>query len=216
MTQHRRLRHALIEGMARLDALGMNRNATGNMSVRCADGFLITPSGMPTATMRPRDVVLMAFDGTAHGRRTPSSEWRLHRDILAARPEIGCVLHAHAGFCTTLAVHARGIPAFHYMVAVAGGTSIRCAPYATFGTQDLADGAVAALDGRKACLLAQHGMVALGRDIAEALAVALEVEALAEQYWRALQIGEPPILSDAEMAVVLDKFAAYGRDAQRE
>lgn len=210
-TDPRRLRLALVEGMARLDALGMNRNATGNMAVRAGDGFLITPTGIPTREMRPSDIVSMDFDGHREGRRKPSSEFRLHRDILSARPEIGAVLHSHATFCTTLAVHGRAIPAFHYMIAAAGGTDIRCAPYATFGTQALADVAVAALAGRKACLLAHHGVVVLGRDIDDAFAVAIEVEALAEQYWRALQIGEPPILSDAEMAVVIEKFATYGQ-----
>jgi len=206
-----RARQSLLDGMARLDALGMNRNATGNMALRDGDGFLITPTGMATATMRPDDIVSMTFDGAATGRRKPSSEWRLHRDVLAARPEIGAVVHSHAPFCTTLAVMKRDIPAFHYMIAIAGGSTIRCAPYATFGSQELADSAVAALAGRKACLLAHHGMLALGRDVADALAVAVEVEALAEQYWRALQIGEPEILSDAEMAVVLRKFESYGR-----
>lgn len=209
------LRRALIEGSERLDALGMNRNATGNMSVRYDDGFLITPSGLPSRAMTTADIVYMDLDGTATGRCQPSSEWRLHRDVLARRPDIGAVVHTHASFCTTLAVLKRDIPAFHYMVAVTGGTSVRCAPYATFGSQALADAAVQALEGRKACLLAHHGMLALGHDLDEAVAIAIEVEALAEQYWRALQLGEPDRLSDEEMAVVIDKFKRYGPGAAR-
>lgn len=211
MNDGQALRRALIGGMARLDALGFNRNATGNMSVRCGDGFLLTPTGMPTRDMTPDDIVFLDFAGRIEGRRKPSSEWRLHRDILADRPDIGAVLHSHANFCTTLAVLKRPIPAFHYMVAVAGGSDIRCAPYATFGTRELADAAVAALKDRRACLLAHHGMMALGVDIGHALAVAIEVEALAEQYWRALQIAEPDILPAEEMARVLEKFSGYGQ-----
>lgn len=206
-------RRAVIEGMARLDALGMNRNATGNLSLRLDDGFLITPSGMTTRQMRPGDVVFMDMDGTVHGERLPSSEWRFHRDLLASRPEVNVVLHSHATACITLAALGMEIPAFHYMVAVAGGKTIPCARYATFGTQELSDSAVTALSGRKACLLANHGMIALGATVGGALAVAVEVEALAEQYWRALQIGKPNILSDEEMDRVLEKFGSYGQHA---
>jgi L-fuculose-phosphate aldolase len=151
----------------------------------------------------------------AIGTRLPSSEWRFHRDIYCARPEIGAIVHTHAPFATTLACLDRGIPPFHYMIAVAGGRDIRCAPYATFGTQALSDHAVAALDGRRACLLAHHGMIAAGDSLAQALALAVEVETLAEMYWRALQIGEPRLLPDDEMRVVLEKFRSYGQGAAR-
>src|SRR5262249_53087245 len=152
------------------------------------------------------DVVAMTMDGAAQGPRTPSSEWRFHRDIYAARAEAQAIVHTHSPFATTLSCLERGIPAFHYMIAVAGGSDIRCAPYATFGTQELSDHALRALNGRRACLLANHGMIAMGASLAEAFALAVEVEALAEQYWRALQIGQPIILSDAEMGRVLEKF----------
>ena len=158
----------------------------------------------------------MTIDGTAHGDRLPSSEWRFHRDLYRAREEFRAIVHAHAPFATTLACLRRGIPAFHYMVAMAGGRDIRCAPYATFGSAELAAHAVAAMAGRRACLLANHGMIAAGADLASALALAVEVEGLAEMYWRALQLGEPVILSDAEMdTVVAEKFRSYGQPESR-
>jgi L-fuculose-phosphate aldolase len=150
------------------------------------------------------------MDGAPRGTRKPSSEWRIHRDVFAARPEVNAVLHAHASYATALACLGRTIPAFHYMVAVAGGSDIRCAPYATFGTQELSDGALAALEDRTACLLANHGMIALGESLEAALALAVEVETLAQQYCCALQIGTPNRLSEDEMAVVLAKFKDYG------
>jgi L-fuculose-phosphate aldolase len=154
------------------------------------------------------------MDGTPSGHRKPSSEWRFHRDIYAARPEIGAIVHSHPPFGIALASHGRGIPAFHYMVAMAGGRDIRCAPYATYGTQELSDHAVMALEGRFACLLANHGMIAAGKTLERAVALAVEVESLAEGYWRALQIGEPVILGDAEMDIVIEKFKSYGANAQ--
>jgi L-fuculose-phosphate aldolase len=161
--------------------------------------------------MTPADIVFMRANGTvAPGQREPSSEWRFHRAIFEARPEVGAVVHTHAMFATTLACLGREIPAFHYMVAMAGGDSIRCAPYATFGTQALADHAVKALEGRKACLLANHGMIVVGETLNRALALAVDVETLAAQYWRALQIGDPVILPKAEMRAVLEKFKSYG------
>ncbi len=193
-----------------MNALGINRGTSGNLSVRIAGGLLITPSGVPYDSLRPGKIVAMQIDGSHTGAWEPSSEWRLHRDIYRARENAGAVVHAHPGFATALACLRRGIPAFHYMIAVAGGSDIRCAPYATFGTQALSDGALQALDGRTACLLANHGMVCLGSDLAAALALAVEVEALAAQYWRACQLGAPKLLSKAQMAEVLDRFATYG------
>ncbi len=204
------LREQLLQAAETLADLGLNRGAAGNVSVRDGDGFLVTPSGMPPEIMRPRDMVWMGCDGTVEGERAPSSEWRFHRDILQARPEVGAVVHTHSTFATTMACLRRDIPPFHYMIAVAGGDSIRCAPYALFGTQALSDAALCALQDRKACLLANHGMIALGRDLRTALSVAVEVESLCEQYWRTLQVGAPYILSNDEMAEVFARFRNYG------
>ena len=205
-------RRSIVDACRRMNALGINQGRSGNIGLRVEGGMLVTPSGTSYDDMKPADIVFMELDGRVPpGQRAPSSEWRFHRAILAARPEIGAVVHTHALFATTLACLRREIPAFHYMVAMAGGDSIRCAPYATFGTQDLADHAVAALDRRKACLLANHGMIAIGETLPRALALAVEVETLAAQYWRALQIGDPVILSEKEMQVVLEKFKSYGR-----
>ncbi len=164
--------------------------------------------------MTPHDMVCMGFDGAPANKkndeRQPSSEWRFHRDILQARQEIGAVIHTHSMFATTLACLRKDIPPFHYMLAVAGGDSIRCAPYALFGSQALSDLALQALQGRKACLLANHGMIVIGSDLEKALALAVEVETLCEQYWRALQVGQPYLLSEQEMAQVAQQFKGYG------
>lgn len=204
------VRREIIDAARRMNATGINQGTSGNVSARVRKGdFLITPSALAYDTMRPQDVVRVRLDGTALGRRPASTEWRLHRDIYARKSDVGAIVHAHSMFATTLACLGREIPAVHYMVAMAGGATIRCAPYATFGTQELSDHAVAALDGRKACLLANHGMVATGSMLADALALVIEVETLAAMYWRALQVGEPRILSDAEMARVIAKFDDY-------
>jgi L-fuculose-phosphate aldolase len=215
----RSLREEVIATALAMNAAGINRGKSGNVSARLrdadGDGFLVTPSGLPYAQTTPEDIVAMTLDGKSSGSRIPSSEWRFHRDIYRARHDAGAIVHTHAPFATTLACLHRSIPAFHYMVAVAGGADIRCAPYATFGTQALSDAAVAALDGRRACLLANHGMIALGASLDGALALAVEVETLAEMYCRALQLGEPHVLPADEMAVVLDKFATYGQPGPR-
>lgn len=209
------LRERVIATALGMNAAGINRARAGNVSARWRaggfDGFLITPTGVAYDRLSPDDVVAVARDGEVRGRLAPSSEWRFHRDVYAARPDAQAIVHTHAPFCTTLACLGRGIPAFHYMVAVAGGRDIRCAPYATFGSQELADAAVAALAGRRACLLANHGMIAIGADLDRALGLAIEVESLAETYWRAMQIGEPVLLDDDEMDRVLAKFATYGQ-----
>jgi len=206
-----KLRRGIIAAALAMNALGINRGKSGNVSARIRGGFLITPTGLAYESLRLADIVPMTLAGKAGGARLPSSEWRFHRDIYAARRDAGAIVHAHAAFATTLACLGRGIPSFHYMIAVAGGADIRCAPYATFGTQALSDHALRALAGRKACLLANHGMIAIGATLPAALALAVEVEALAEQYWRALQIGKPKLLSKAEMTIVLDKFRTYGQ-----
>jgi L-fuculose-phosphate aldolase len=207
----RALRIRIIATAREMNALDINRGKSGNVSARIDSGFLITPSALPYDETKPEDVVSVDFGGKATGRRKPSSEWRFHRDIYAARQEVRAIVHAHSPFATALACLNRDIPAFHYMVAVAGGSDIRCAPYSTFGTQALSDHAVAALAGRKACLLSHHGMIALGASLAAALALAVEVETLAEMYCRALAIGEPALLGEEEMHAVVDKFAAYNR-----
>ena len=210
------LRRAIIATALQMNALRVNFGKAGNVSARTDAGFLVTPTGIPYDQIEPAHIVAMTSAGESRGAYEPSSEWRFHRDIYVARREVGAVVHAHSPFATTLACLGRGIPPFHYMVAVAGGKDIRCAPYATFGTQQLSDHALAALEGRKACLLANHGLIATGSSLDAALALAVEVEGLAEQYWRALQIGEPNILPDAEMAVVVEKFRTYGQPVRNE
>ncbi|MDR2240664.1 MAG: class II aldolase/adducin family protein [Zoogloeaceae bacterium] len=205
------LRQTLVASARAMQTLGLNRGAAGNLSVRCGDGFLITPTGLPYDAMQPADIVPMALDGTWRGARKPSSEWRFHRDIYAARAEAGAIAHAHAPFATALACLRVDIPPFHYMIARFGGACVRCAAYATFGTQALSDAALAALDGRCACLLANHGLLAFGRDLPHALDLAVEFESLCEQYWRALHIAPPVLLSDTEMEAVLEKFKSYGQ-----
>jgi L-fuculose-phosphate aldolase len=211
--KHLALRRAMIETARRMNAVGLNQGTSGNLGQRVPEGFLVTPTGMDYDALEPGDIVVMRMDGSAEGRRLPSSEWRFHRDILAARCDVDVVLHAHSMFCTTLACLGRGIPSFHYMIAAAGGADIRCAPYATFGTAELSQNAVAALEGRRACLLANHGMIALGADLQRALKLAVEVETLAAMYWRALQVGEPVLLGADEMARVIEKFRSYGQQA---
>jgi L-fuculose-phosphate aldolase len=205
------LKAAVLATARAMNAERLNRGAAGNVSVRSGDGFLITPTGMAYDTCEPEDVVFMALDGTPRGRRKPSSEWRFHRDIYAARPEAGAIVHAHAPFAVSLACMGCAIPPFHYMVARFGGSDVRCADYATFGTQELSDAVLVALRERCACLMAHHGMVVFGHDLAHALALAVELEALCEQYWRVLQIGAPRLLPDDEMVRVLAAFANYGR-----
>ena len=208
------LRQQLIAAARGMEPARLNRGTSGNLSVRTVEngaaGFLITPSGMPYATLNPEDIVFMHHDGRPAGLREPSSEWRIHRDIYAARPEAQAILHAHSPFATSLACLRRAIPPFHYMIARFGGDKMSCADYATFGTQALSDAAIAALQDRSGCLLANHGMLVFGRDPAHALALAVELEELCEQYWRSSQLGAPVLLDSAEMARVQEKFASYG------
>jgi L-fuculose-phosphate aldolase len=213
------LRRAIVAAARGMNALGINRGTSGNVSARFGDEVLITPSAVPYAAMRPHDVVALSADGTQRStpRRRPSTEWPLHLGVYAARPDVEAIVHAHPICATALACLRRDIPPFHYMVAVAGGSDIRCSRYATFGTQALADAAVAALADRRACLLANHGLVACGVTPDDALALAVEVEALAAQYWHALQIGEPALLDADEMARVQQRFRGYSahRDKPR-
>ncbi len=203
------LREQLIDTSRRMVELGLNRGTAGNASVRCGGNILITPSALPVSEMSEQDLVLLAADGKVLKGGKPSSEWFFHRDILAARSEVGAVLHMHSPFATTMACMRRNIPAVHYMVAMAGGNDIRCTPYSVFGEQELSDHALEALHGRKACLLGNHGMIALGKDLDEALSIASEIEFLCEIYWRTLQVGEPHILTTQQMRDVQEKFVNY-------
>ncbi|WP_118180496.1 class II aldolase/adducin family protein [Paraburkholderia phosphatilytica] len=210
----RALRDAIVHTALEMERLGINQGTSGNVSARCGDAFLVTPSGVPANALTSDAIVLLPFDVDENAlvlaERRPSSEWRMHRDILRARDDVDAVVHTHSLAATAMAIHGREIPAHHYMVAIAGGNSIRCAPYATFGTQALSDHALVALRERYACLLAHHGVIAIGRDLARALWIASEVEVLAKQYLLASQLGTPPLLSDDEMAEVVQKFKGYG------
>jgi L-fuculose-phosphate aldolase len=215
------LAQQLLETSQKLVQLGLNKGTSGNASVRCDGGFLVTPSGLPVEEMTAKSMVHMSFEpniGTqkdlsnVNNTHKPSSEWHFHQAVLQKRPEINAVIHTHSMFATTLACMHKEIPPFHYMIAVVGGDTIRCAPYALFGTEALSDVALEALTERKACLLANHGMIALGRDLDDALAVTVEVENLCEQYWRLLQITpNPPLLSATQMREVFQQFKGYGK-----
>jgi L-fuculose-phosphate aldolase len=209
--QHEALRREIIAACLEMNGRGINQGTSGNISARIPEGLLLTPSGVPYTEMVPADIVVMHPDGSHDGTRKPSSEWRFHRDIMAKRPEVGAIVHTHSMFATTLSCLHLDIPAVHYMVAAAGGPDIRCAPYFTYGTPELAALALKALEGRNACLLANHGMIVLGPNLKKAMWLAVEVETLAAQYWRALQIGKPHILPDAEVAKVMEKFRSYGQ-----
>ncbi|MDB5875852.1 MAG: fuculose phosphate aldolase [Ramlibacter sp.] len=207
------LREAIIRIARAMDEAGFVPSKSGNVSHRFEDGFLVTPTGLPYAETAPRDLVRVSLDGAVlSGDRQPSSEWRFHAAIYRARPEVAAIVHTHSPRATALSTARRGIPAFHYMIALAGGPDIRCADYATFGTEELARAAVTALEGRKAVLLANHGVIATGVTIDAAWALAREVENLAGQYLDVLAAGlQPVILDEAEMGRVKDQFAAYGR-----
>ena len=205
-------RARLLHTLRAMGAARLNVGTSGNASQRLEGGrMLISPSGIAAERCRAEDMVVVEADGRYAGARAPSSEWQLHHDVYAAFPAAGAVLHAHAPFATALACQRLDIPPFHYMIARFGGTTVRCARYATFGTQALSDATVAALHERSACLLANHGMVVLGLDLEHALAMAIEFETLCEQYWRTLQLGAPVLLSEEEMAEVIERFKWYGK-----
>jgi L-fuculose-phosphate aldolase len=209
-TKDREKRQSIIDACLRMSALGINQGTSGNISLRHGDGMLITPTSTPYEAMKPEQIVYMHLDGNHDPAQRPSSEWRFHRDILKARPEVEAIVHAHPPYSTMLAIMGMEIPPVHYMVAVAGGDTIRCAPYATFGTQELSEHAVRALEGRLACLLAHHGMIAVGPSLPKAMWLAVEVETLARQYHGCLQIGTPPLLSKEEIEKVRLRMAGYG------
>jgi len=206
----------VIETCRAMNRLGVNQGKAGNVSVKFRDGMLITPSGVDYDAMTAGSIVFINADAEWAGNWSPSSEWRMHHDIYRARPEAGAIVHAHSVHCTALACLHRSIPPFHYMVAVAGGDDIRCAGYATFGTQALSDTMLSALEGRTACLLANHGMICFASDLNGALALAVEVETLATQYLKALQIGDPVLLKPKQMAEALEKFKTYGDQPEQQ
>lgn len=204
-------RAALVEVTRRCTSQGLNHGTTGNLSVRAGAGFLITPSGIPAAALDEASIVeVLDADGTVRGKGRPSSEWRLHAAIYAARPDAGAIVHAHPPFSTTIACMRQDIPPVHYMLAIAGGHRVRCSAYATFGTEELSAAAVEALAGSRACLLANHGLVTIGPDLEGAYRVAVEVEVVAEYWWRARSVGEPVLLTEDEMDDALREFRRYG------
>ena len=210
----RQLRQAIVDQCRWMNACGLNQGTSGNISVRYRDEMLITPSGVPYDTMTPESIAAMPVgrsDGSFRGRMKPSSEWRIHLDILRARPDVNAVVHTHSTYATALAMARRGIPACHYMVAAFGGGDIRCSAYARFGTQELSDAALAALEGRTGCLLANHGMITIGPTLDKAMWLAVELETLAKQYVLTLQVGGPVLLTDDELQDALAGFAGYGQ-----
>nr|VFK42818.1 MAG: L-fuculose-phosphate aldolase [Candidatus Kentron sp. TC] len=207
-------RQKIIHACREMNRLGVNQGTSGNIGVRRGDGFLITPSGMDYDAMAPEDMVEMDFDGNHQGRRAPSGEWRIHRDILCARDDIRVAIHAHSMFCTTLAIHGLSIPAVHYLVVLAGGDDIPCAPYAPPMSQALSDVILPALAKRRACLMAHHGVIVVGAELEETLGLLVEVENLAALYWRALRIGPPPVLNEEQIREVKEIMKDYGTQAR--
>jgi L-fuculose-phosphate aldolase len=213
----RQLRSEIIDTARAMSRMGLSPGRSGNVSARFGDGMLITPSGMPYDTLEPADIVFVAADGTvADDARKPSSEWRFHLSALEARPDRAAVVHTHSENAVVLACRHAPIPAFHYMVAAAGGTDIPCIPYATFGTGKLARYVAKGLAQRDAVLMANHGQIALGATLSAALELAAEVETLAGQYVKVLTLGKPKLLSDKQMQIVLSKFQSYGQNAQKQ
>jgi L-fuculose-phosphate aldolase len=212
-----RLRDDLVLTARRMSELGLTPGMSGNVSVRSTGGLLVTPSGIPYSELAGHDAVEIKLDGSMRaGQRAPSTEWQLHRDILRARPDVQAIVHTHSLYCTTMACLRRPIPAIHYMIVLAGSDEIPCAEYATFGSAELAGNAVAALGGGNACLLANHGMVAIGSSLASALKLAAEVETLASQYWHAGQVGTPHVLDRDELLRVRQRFGEYGQRGPRD
>ncbi|MFM2319427.1 MAG: hypothetical protein RLZZ215_2048 [Pseudomonadota bacterium] len=206
------LRQAIIEQCLWMNAQGLNQGSSGNISARYQNQLIITPTAMAYEAMRPEMLAAISLDdqSTWRGSHQPSSEWRFHYDLMRTRPEIGAIVHTHSTYATSLAITRRSIPAVHYMIALFGGNDVRCAEYATYGTQTLSDHVLAAMQERKACLLANHGMLVAGESLTKAMWLASELETLAQQYYHALQLGGAVILTDAQMAEVHAKLANYG------
>lgn len=211
------LRQAIIDGCLAMNAKGLNQGTSGNISVRHRDRMLITPSATAYQNMTPEMIAAMPFDGAYgafDGPAQPSTEWRFHFDILRARPDAGAVVHLHSPFASVLAIARKSIPACHYMIAAFGGHDVRCADYALFGTKELSCAALSALNGRKACLLANHGMITVDETLEKALWLAVELETIAHQYYHALLLGDPVILSKIQIEETLAKFKNYGLKVQ--
>ncbi|MCI5110599.1 MAG: class II aldolase/adducin family protein [Marivita sp.] len=209
----RDLRQAIIDQCKFMNACGLNQGTSGNISARYKDRMLITPSATPYDKLTPEMIASMPFDGEYghwEGPLKPSTEWRFHFDILKNRTDMGAVVHAHPAYCTAIAITRREIPACHYMIAAFGGTNVRCAPFARYGTPELSTLAIEALDGRTACLLANHGSIAMGEDLDKAMWRAVELEAIAKQYYLALTLGDVVLLTDAEIAETMKGFSSYG------
>ena len=213
------LRGQAVLAMRRLDALGLNRGSTGNLSLRSArdgrPGMLITPTGMGADTLNAQDMVWVGEDGAVQGDWLPSSEWHFHQATYGARADVNAVVHTHSIHATALACMERELPAFHYMVAVAGGDSVPCTAYHSFGSVELSQAVAQALVARNACLMAHHGLVAVGATLSAAMKVAIEIEALCEIYMKLLPLGEPVHLNREQMAEVLEKFRHYGQTRPR-
>ncbi|TAN04587.1 MAG: class II aldolase [Rhizobiaceae bacterium] len=219
MTNEPELRRSLIQHCLAMNASGLNYGTAGNISVRCGDRMLITPSATPYDTLEPDDIAVIPVDrgyDAWEGPLEPSVEWRFHLDIMRSRPDVGAVVHAHAPFATILAIARKNIPACHYMIAAFGGSDIRCSGYARYGTKELSEEAIKALDGRQGCLLANHGMIAVGPDLQKALALAVELENLASQYYHSLLIGGPVLLTDEQIAETRAGFATYRKQKRRK
>jgi L-fuculose-phosphate aldolase len=206
---------AIADAYRALARDGLILHAAGNVSARVKNGFLITPTGIAADHLTDEAIVMMDFNGKPQSGGLPSSEWRFHRDLYQARKDIGAIVHTHSRAATALACQRRSLPPFHYMIAMAGGADIKCADYALFGTQELSDAVCVALQNRKACLMANHGMIAVGADLAEALSLAAEVENLCELYQRACVYGPPVLLSESEIKAALVAFASYGQRGKR-
>jgi L-fuculose-phosphate aldolase len=207
-------RPALVDASQRLEAAGLNHNSSGNLSVRVGDRVLVTPSGIPAHVLRPDDLVLLDADGapTDDRGRVPTSEWRLHVLLLQRRPDVDAVVHTHSPEATAASTLGRSVPAVHYVIARFGGTDLPCAPYATYGTEELAHHVAATLGANgHACLMANHGAIALGRDLGSAVSLALDVEWLCGVHRRACQLGSPQVLDDDEIARVAERFSRYGQ-----
>ncbi len=216
--EERQLREAIIAQCRWMNASGLNQGTSGNISARYEDRMLITPSAVPYDAMKPEMMASMPLQGGYGewaGPLQPSTDWRFHLDIMQARPDVGAIVHTHSTYATVLAIARKPIPACHYMVAAFGGTDIRCAGYARYGTKELSDLALAALEGRNGCLLANHGMIAVGANLDKAMWLAVELETIARQYYLALALGSPFILSDEEIAEVARGFSTYGLQASQ-
>lgn len=212
------LRRSIVDHCRQMNATGLNQGTSGNISLRHGDRMLITPSSIPYDEMEPEMIASLSLDsgdGTWEGPRKPSVEWRFHLDILRARPEVHSVVHTHSTYATILAMARRPIPACHYMIAAFGGNDVKVCGYARYGTQELSTAVLAALEGRSACLMANHGMLATGSSLPKAMWAAVELETIARQYYHALLIGGPVILDDEEIAGVARSFGTYGHQDKK-